>query len=71
MSPLLAIKLIDLALMGGEWAARALESRNKIEAWARDGGPTAAQVAELEAETDALLAQLAAARNTPPPRPDA
>jgi len=71
MNPLLTIKLIDLALMGGDYAARALASRNKIEAWAREGGPTPEQIAELDAETDALIAQLAAERNAPPPRPDA
>lgn len=65
---MLAIKLTDLALAGGEWAIRAQAGRDRLEAALRTGDDAhiAAEIKAVEAETDRLLADLLAAKNRPP-----
>lgn len=58
MSALLVIKLIDLALMGGAYAAEALAARDRLAEMEKRGGPTPEELAELEAATDTLLDQI-------------
>lgn len=57
------LKLVDLALLGVEIAADVRVSyerqRSKLEAMVREGrGPTAEELAELDAEVDRLRGEL-------------
>lgn len=62
---MIVVRLIDLALAGGEFALRAKAARDRITEMALRGGPTKAELDALGIETDALLDKLktAAARN--------
>lgn len=58
MNVILAIRLIDLALLGGQAAVEALKARDKLKAMAERGGPTAEELADLEAESDRILEEI-------------
>ena len=68
---LILFKLIDLAIIGGTAAIRAKTMRDKLQGQINRGGPTTAEIEELELESDALLELLAEQASRQPPRPDA
>lgn len=62
---MIVVRLIDLALAGGEWAIRAKQARDRLNEMAARGGPTKVELDALGIETDDLLDKLktSAARN--------